>query len=155
MRYISSSSDLLRHFWHAAAANPSSVCCSTRSAGTVGKCCLISLMQTATTGVAEQEAVKLDKQKGFELLARCSKAISDATYLDEIGKNHRFYEKLSSADKREINQRALVYAEQVLAALLLDVLQAVDAVWMTAFCNIISLGDALPPPRPVCTYFMA
>lgn len=60
-----------------------------------------------------QEAVKLDKHKGFELLAQCSKAISDATYLDEIGKGHRFYEKLSYADKRDINQRALVYARQV------------------------------------------
>ena len=62
---------------------------------------------------AEQEAVTLDKQQGFELLAKCSKAISDATYLDELGKSHRFYEKLSWADKREINRRALVYAQRV------------------------------------------
>ena len=79
--------------------------------------------------MAEQEAIKLDKQKGFELLARCSKAISDATYLDEIGKNHRYYEKLSSADKREINQRALVYAEQVPS---IDMLQSVYGVWKIA-----------------------
>ena len=59
-----------------------------------------------------QEAVKLAPQR-FDLLATCAKAISDATYLDEIPSSHAHYERLSSAQKREINQRANVYAQRV------------------------------------------
>ena len=61
-----------------------------------------------------QEAVKLAPQR-FDLLATCAKSISDATYLDEIPSSHRHYERLSSAQKREFNDRALVYAKRVRA----------------------------------------
>lgn len=47
----------------------------------------------------------------FEHLARCSKAWSDATYLDEI--KGTFKEKLTDQMKRDVNEKALVYSEKV------------------------------------------
>ena len=44
-------------------------------------------------------------------LSLCSKAWSDATYLDEI--HNQFKEPLSNADKRDVNLKAKQYAEKV------------------------------------------
>lgn len=48
----------------------------------------------------------------FEHLALCSKAWSDATYLDEIP--GQFRERLTDQMKREVNEKALEYSRQVM-----------------------------------------
>ena len=58
-----------------------------------------------------QEAANLDP-KSFEHLARCSKAWSDATYLDEI--KSKFKEPLTDQMKRDVNEKALSYSKEVL-----------------------------------------
>lgn len=60
-----------------------------------------------------QEATEL-APTNFDYLARCSKAWSDATYLDEISGKYR--EKLTDQAKRDFNERALGYSEKVASA---------------------------------------
>ena len=69
----------------------------------------------AQSWLAAQEAVQLAPQR-YELLATCAKAISDAAYLDEIPRSHKHWERLSWADKRALNERAFVYAQQAVEA---------------------------------------
>ena len=57
-----------------------------------------------------QEVIEL-APTNFDYLARCSKAWSDATYLDEI--SGRFKEKLTDQAKRDFNERALGYGKKV------------------------------------------
>ena len=57
-----------------------------------------------------QEATEL-APTDFDYLARCSKAWSDATYLDEI--TGKFKEKLTDQAKRGFNEKALGYSKKV------------------------------------------
>ena len=64
-------------------------------------------------GCSVQEATEL-APANFDYLARCSKAWSDATYLDEIA--GKFREKLTDQAKRDFNEKALGYSKKVLVA---------------------------------------
>lgn len=56
-----------------------------------------------------QEAIQLEPSS--QNLARCSKAWSDLTYMDEI--QGKFHEPLTHEAKRHFNEKALAYSKQV------------------------------------------
>ena len=91
--------------------------------------------QSHDTRLAVQDAAKL-LPGSSDVLCRCAKSWSDACYLDFVTP-----ERLTDADRRALNQRAVDYAKQVLSTVLL--LTRPSKIWRSLLIFMLPMDSAM------------